>query len=352
MNRITILFLICLISIPTVVFANPFMYVPSGDANDIVIIDLTTDEIIGRINELENAHGLSASPNTPYLVAGSMLQTDPSKQRQADKPESVSQEDHIAHHSNTETDTSTAKQLSYISIVHPEHGHVMRRIEVRGMTHHTAISPDGKKAIAVHSRAGGISVIDLDRMEVTNELQTGNLPNYALFSADGEFLYVSNAGSGTISELSTATWDIKREIKAGKSPEHFVVSPDGSKLYVTDVSEGNVTVVDLKPGFQTKSYASGASPHGVDISKDNRWLFISSKGESKLSRVDLADDKVKQVTLEPAPYHLEYVDEVSKLYVSSRKQPVIWVVDPETLSILKTINIENGVAHQMVVRLN
>lgn len=352
MNRITILFLIGLISIPTVVFAKPFMYVPSGDANDIVIIDLATDEIIGRINELENAHGLSGSINTPYLVAGSMLQVDPSEHRQVDKPDSVSQEDHIAHHSNTETDNSTAKQLSYISIIHPEHGHVMRRIEVRGMTHHTAISPDGKKAIAVHSRAGGISVIDLDKMEVTKELQTGNLPNYALFSSDGEFIYVSNAGSGTISEIETDTWDIKRVINVGKSPEHFVISPDDSKLYVANVSEGSISVVDLDLGNQTKSYASGASPHGVDISEDNKWLFISSKEESKLSRIDLENDNVKQISLEPAPYHLEYVDEVSKLYVSSRKQPVIWVVDPETLSIRKTIDIENGVAHQMVIRLN
>ena len=39
--------------IPFVLSAQPFMYVPSGDANDIIIIDLSTDQISGRINELE-----------------------------------------------------------------------------------------------------------------------------------------------------------------------------------------------------------------------------------------------------------------------------------------------------------
>jgi DNA-binding beta-propeller fold protein YncE len=56
----------------TTVFAAPLMYVPTGGANDLAIIDLQTDRIVGRIGELENAHGLAASPGGKYLVAGSM----------------------------------------------------------------------------------------------------------------------------------------------------------------------------------------------------------------------------------------------------------------------------------------
>ncbi len=92
---------------------------------------------------------------------------------------------------------------SFVSIVHPGRGHVMRRVSVRGLTHHTAVSPDGKYGIAVHSGAGGISVIDLESMSVIKEIQTGRAPNFALFSSDGRGLYVSNAFSGTLSEIDT-----------------------------------------------------------------------------------------------------------------------------------------------------
>jgi len=61
MKRATGIFLAILISLPSLVAARNVMYVPSGDANDIVVIDLDTDHIIGRVEELENAHGLSAA---------------------------------------------------------------------------------------------------------------------------------------------------------------------------------------------------------------------------------------------------------------------------------------------------
>ena len=337
------------VAIPFALSAQPFMYVPSGEANDIIIIDLRTDQISGRINELENAHGLSSSPNSEYLVAGSMQRVAPEESRNVTKPETVSEAEHKAHHAGDANDVATS---SFVSIVHPEHGHVMRRISVRGLTHHTAVSPDGKTAIAVHSGVGGISVIDLDKFEVTKTLQTGGAPNYAAFSSNGKRLYVSNAQPGTVSEVDTVAWTKIREINVGKVPEHMVISADGTKLFVANVGDGTVVIVDLSVGVVTKTYETGASPHGLDVSDDGHWLFVSSKGDGKLSRIDLTNDKIQTIDLQPAPYHLEYVDKIKKLYVSSRKESKIWVLNPETLSLEKTIDLGEGVAHQMVIREN
>lgn len=335
------------VAIPFTLPAQPFMYVPSGVSNDIIIIDLSTDQISGRINELENAHGLSSSPNSDYLVAGSMQRVELDESRNATKPETVSEEEHKAHHAGDADDITTS---SFVSIVHPEHGHVMRRISVRGLTHHTAVSPDGKTAIAVHSGDGGLSIIDLDKFQVTKTLQTGGAPNYAVFSNDGKRLYVSNAQPGTISEVDTNSWTIIREINVGKVPEHMAISVDNIKLFVANVGDGTATVVDLLIGAVTQTYETGASPHGIDVSEDGQWLFVSSKGSGKLNRIDLNNNEIMSIDLQPAPYHLEYVDKVKKLYVSSRKEPKIWVLNPETLAVVKTIDLGNGVAHQMVVR--
>lgn len=330
---------------PVVTVAELRMYVPTGEANDLVIIDLDTDRIAGRIPELENAHGLAASPDSEYLVAGSMQSVGSGGS--VNKPEAVSDAAHAAHHAGSAD--AAVKAPSYLAIVHPKRGHVMRRIAVSGPTHHTAISPDGRHAVAVHSGDEGISVIDLKKMAVLKTVRTGVLPNFALFSRDGGRLYVSNAGGGSVSEINTDAWAVTREITVGTQPEHMVQSADGATLFVVDVGAGSVAAVDLENGAVKRRLEVGDAPHGIDVSADGRWLFASSTGGGVLVRFDLQGGERRTVDLQPAPYHVEYVDAVGKLYVSSRKEPKIWVVDPRSLKVGAAIDIGRGVAHQMAV---
>jgi len=331
---------------PLIVAAQPLMYVPTGEANDILIIDLATDRIIGRIDELENAHGLSASATGDYLVAGSM-QADEGKKSSLSKPAALSEEEHRAHHADAPGQNSP----SFVSIVHIKHGHVMRRVPVRALTHHTAVSPDGKYAVAVHSGAGGISVIDLDKMAVIKTVDTGARPNFAVFSPNGKRLYVSNAGPGTVSEIDTANWSVVRDIRVGEEPEHLALSTDGQTLYSVNVAERTVSVANVSDGKVTRTFAVGREPHGIALSDDGRWLFVSNLVDATLSRIDLTDGgAMKSVDLQPAPYHVAYAGKLHKLYVSSRRAPKIWVIDPETLKTRGEIDIGRGVAHQMVIR--
>lgn len=341
---------------PLITHAEPQMYIPMGEANDLVIINLNSDKIVGRIPELENSHGLATSPNSEYLVAGSMQPAGASKNKKADKPKAVSEAEHAAHHAGGSLTGGLQKTQvagpSYVSIVHPKHGHVMRRVEVRGLTHHTTVSPNGKIAIAVHSGAGGISVINLDRMEVVKTLQTGLWPNYAVFTDDGNRLYVSNANPGTVSEIDTRNWKVARELKVGKEPEHIVLSHDNKILYTSNKGDGTVSALNLTNGKVRQTYPVGKKAHGLDLSDDGRWLFSASKGANTLTRIDLSNDKSTTVNLAPAPYHLASIPGMNKLYVSSRKLPKIWVIDSTTLKIINEIDLGKGVAHQMVIRKN
>jgi YVTN family beta-propeller protein len=335
-----------LLLLPLTAAARLVMYVPTGETNSIAIIDLSNDRIVGHIDEMENAHGLSASPVGDYLVAGSMQAREAGKSS-ASKPSAMSEAEHRGHHADTPGEDSP----SFVSIVHVKHGHVMRRVAVRALTHHTAVSPDGKYAVAVHSGVGGISIIDLVEMKVTKTLQTGLRPNYAVFSSNGKRLFVSNAGPGTVSEIDTANWSVVRDIPVGKEPEHLALAADGSTLYTANVGDGTVSAVDLFNNKVTRTFMVGKEPHGIALSDDGRWLFVSSLGDGTLSRIDLlGGGGSKTVALQPAPYHVAYAGGMHKLYVSSRRAPKIWVIDPETLKTRDEIDIGRGVAHQMVIR--
>jgi len=349
MNKVGFVFIVISL-LSSLAVAGPKMYVPTGNANDIVIIDLETDKIVGRIDELENAHGLSSSPKSEYLVAGSMKPQEHDVPASPDKPAVVSEEEHLAHHTDGDSNNAKPTSESYLAIVHPKHGHVMRRVAVRSLTHHTAVSPNGKIAVAVHSGAGGISVVDLDEMRVVKAIDTGQWPNYAVFSKDGNRLYVSNAGANTISEIDTNSWKIVRELKAGKEPEHMVLGVRDHTLYVANKGDASASAIDLVDGAVKQIYSVGDKPHGIDISGDGQWLFVASNKAGLITRIDLLSGGRRTIELNPSPYHLAYIKSFNKVYVSSRKDPKIWVLDPMTLVVKKTIDLEQGVAHQMVIR--
>ena len=350
MNKYRILFTVFLY-FSSAVIAGPVLYAPTGEKNKVVVIDLETNTIMARIDELENAHGLATSSNSEYLVAGSMMLL-PSKTSAAgpDKPAVVNETEHAAHHTDAAISTPSLSEQSYLSIIHAQQKKIIRRVPVRGLTHHTAVSPDGKYAIAVHSGEGGISVVNLNKMLVITTLDTGQWPNYAVFSPSGKHLYISNAGTNTISDIDTQNWQIARKLNAGKGPEHLVLSIDGRTLYSANKGDASVSAIDLVSGAINKTYAVGKEPHGIDISDDGRWLFVASKKEGVITRIDLSSEARQIAELSPAPYHLAYIKGLNKIYVSSRKASKIWVIDAVTLAVKDTIFLEQGIAHQMVIR--
>ena len=203
--KILITFGILVIS-PVIVQAWPVVFVPLGSGNQVVAIDAETDSINGKIGGVNNPHGLVATPDGEYLIAGSLTETPVSADQSPDTTNSV------------------------LAVIHPSHGHVMATIAVSGWTHHQAITPDGRYVISTHPTRGGISVVDMNSNEIKLTLKTGPSPNYAVVSKDGKNVYVTNTGNGTITEIRLPEWKVTRNLEAGPAPEHMVLSPDGGTL--------------------------------------------------------------------------------------------------------------------------
>jgi DNA-binding beta-propeller fold protein YncE len=128
-----------------------------------------------------------------------------------------------------------------------------------------------------------------------------------------------------------------------------VFSDDESTIYVSNPRAGKVSAVSVKTGKTEKIFDIGQGVHGLDIGDDGKTLFVSSKKEDKLVAVDSETGSKKELTLSPAPYHLNTINGTGKVYVSSRKKPVIWVIDQNDLKVVGSINLPAGEAHQMVI---
>ena len=301
------------------------VYIPLGAANKVVAVDSETHRITAEYPGVENAHGLVATPDGEYLIAGSLKETPAPAGASADTP------------------------TSNLYLVHPAHGHVMLTVPVAGWTHHQAITPDGRYVISTHATRGYVSVLDMTTNQIVQRIDTGPAPNYALVTRDGERAYVSNSGNGTITEIDLGTWEPRRTLQAGPSPEHMVFSADEGIIYVTNPRAGTVSSVSVERGEVLERYEIGPDVHGLDIGDDGKTLFVSSKKAETLTAVDTQSGKMRSVTLSPAPYHLNTIPGTGTVYVSSREKPVVWVVDQASMEVEAPIELPGGEGHQMAV---
>jgi len=319
-----VLALLCL-GCGTFAMAAPTAYIPLGSANQVIAVDAANDKIIRSYSVVENPHGLVATPDGDYLVAGSLKETPVPAGAPSDTPNSK------------------------LYVIHPEHGHVMAEIPVSGWTHHEAVTPDGKYVISTHPTRGGISVVDVINNKVYKTIKTGPSPNYTLVTKDGKRAYVSNSGNGTLSEIDLSKWEVTRSLEAGPTPEHLVFSPDEKPIYVSNDRAGTVSVVSVKEGKVEATYKIGKRVHGLDIGDDGKTLFISSRSDDKLVALDTQTGEQRVLTLSPEPYHLDKIPGTGKVYVSSGKAPIIWVVDQKTFTVTDTIRLPAGEGHQIAV---
>lgn len=325
------------------------VYIPEGSADSVLMVESKTGKPIRRIFGVEAVHGLAGAAGTPYLVAGSYSEIDPENASQTAKPEGFSQADHNAHHSKPAKAVMPKGQgVSLLSVLDAETGEVVRRIEVPGAVHHTAVSPDGRWAMATHPGSGGVSVIDLSTLEYSGFITTGPMPNYVSFSPDSSRAYVSNSGNGTLSELDIEKRILTRNLLAGEGPEHFALSSDGTTAFVADAEAGTVLRLDIASAAVVATYEFGAELHGLDVSDREETLFVAVKGAGQLAAVDLSSGAIRLQQLAPAPYHLTVADGGETLFVSSRDAPIVWVVEPSSLRAISEIGIE-GEGHQIVV---
>lgn len=322
LSHLTIIMVMALIASP--VFAGKTVYIPLGSANVVIAVDANTDKITATYTGVKNPHGLVITPDGEYLIAGSLSEKLPPK-------------------NNPKAPTSE------LFFIHPAHGHVMSTIPVMGWTHHQAITPDGRYVFSTHGAKGNVSVVDLQSNSVLKYIATGPSPNFTIISRKGDRAYVSNTGNNSISEIDLKNWKVIRKLEAGPAPEHMAISADEKFLYVTNPRAGTVSEVSIKTGKIIKKYKLGNELHGLDISDDGKKLFASSKKDNKFFTVNLKTGKQNSITLNPAPYHLNTIRGTNKVYVSSRKQPKIWVINQETMKVSGEIKLPGGEGHQMAI---
>lgn len=126
------------------------------------------------------------------------------------------------------------------------------------------MSPDGTEVWAAAGRDGTVSIIDAATKKVKQTLNlTAQGFNHLQFTPDGKRVVVSHMRAGELVVLdATARKEIKR-IKVGNSVTKFLIPPDGSRVYASVNTDDNIAVVDLNKLEVTSRISSGDDPDGL-----------------------------------------------------------------------------------------
>jgi DNA-binding beta-propeller fold protein YncE len=179
-----------------------------------------------------------------------------------------------------------------------------------------AITPDGKRALAVKSTANKVALLTIDGDKVTygkRDLPTGIFPYNVAVTPDGKLaLTVDNGGGGGsdgnldtvgVIDLTANPPRVIDHVTVGDSPEGLAISPKGNlavsiqaegsnqpKTVFFHHSGGSVAVLQIDGSKVTKvgSVTVGALPEGVAFSSDGSYLYVGNfiDGDLSILKVD------------------------------------------------------------------
>lgn len=291
-------------------------------AGDIAhIIDPMSNKIIGTINDIEIAHGITSAPDGRYLYLSNESQ-----------------------HSLDIVDSRTLR--------------VTRRIAVSGRPNNVAVSKDGSKVYVALIDKALVDVIDTVSMENIKSISVEGGIHNVYVTPDGKFAVAGSIQTSTINVIDTSTdsltWTLKMD--SGIRPMTFDTNPDGStkNIYVQLSGYHGFAVVD----FSTQKEISrieheiiagdelhydglqGAPAHGLAVSPDGTTLWSTSKMNSYAYVYSLPNlDFVNRVFVGQHPEWITFTPDGSTLYVGAAGDNATYVVDVKRFKVIAKIDV-------------
>ncbi|EPX76108.1 YVTN family beta-propeller repeat protein [Salipiger mucosus] len=184
------------------------------------------------------------------------------------------------------------------------------------------------KAFVSNERGNDITVIDTGSWEVIHTFAGGNRPRGITLSPDGSLLYVCASDDDLVRVFDTETYEEVYTLPSGPDPELFVIHPSGNPLYIANEDDNLVTVTDTEDHTILAEVPVGVEPEGMAISPDTNWVVNTSETTNMAHFISTEDYEIKHnILVDQRPRYAEYLDDGSRLFVSSEIGGTVSVID-------------------------
>lgn len=302
------------------------LYILSSNSNDVTVVDVATNKILGSIEVGELPHGI-ATPESqhPLYVAtegdDGLAVVDPVKDVLINKY-------NVFGRRPNEIETTLDGRFVYVpamrdgtyEVFDTKREKIITRIRTNGTPHNTVISPDGKYMYLVPHDRGTRSVeqarkegrptslnrkiyiVDIARHGVIDTIPLGNAPRPTTISPDGKRLYVNtdNLMGFLVIDIwerkviHTARYNLTDDEKATPSRCHGIgATPDGQEVWSTNINHGFVHVFDVTkdPPVEIAKIKTGNTPLWLTMTPDGKTVYTANTADDTISVFDRATKK-------------------------------------------------------------
>lgn len=263
-----------------------------------------------------------------------------------------------------------------VSVIDPQAGQVVKKIEVGALPHNLAFTPDYKYLFVTNSGSQNVSVIDTTTDTLVKEVLTAPIPDnpqhrklqhlegYTTCKAchvdpRGNFpmgianvpgssdVMVTNFRGGDLVRIGGPAWTVKERVELKyalqPSPVNLLFHPDRDEVYVLNRDmkhePGHLTVLD-RAFHKKRDLDVIRKPFGMVLSPDGNELFIASRATNK---VQVWDTKrwtlLRTIISGDGPVGL-YMAANGKLYTGNfytNRPAYVSVIDAQTGRTLRKI---------------
>jgi YVTN family beta-propeller protein len=223
----------------------------------------------------------------------------------------------------------------------------VRRIPVLREVHHLALTPRGDLLLIGDSGANEMLYLNPKTGVVVKREPLSN-PYHLGFSPDGHHFVITSLRRDQVDLYGWdgATLTLRARLKLPDMPSHMAFSPDSRVAYVTLQGTRALTAIDLESKQPVWTVDVGPQPAGV-VWHEGR-LLVGIMGSDYVSVVDPATQQVERRikvgrgahAIFPGPARPD--GKPGLLYVTSRVDSRISVLDPTTLEVVKVLDVPGG----------
>ena len=216
----------------------------------------------------------------------------------------------------------------------------IRRVPMLREPHHMALTPDHRSLVIGDTTGNTLFFLDpstgaLQRQAVISD------PYQLQYSPDGRYLTVAGLARAQIDIYDAATLKLLHRVPARSLPSHINYAPDSSVVFVSLQGTDRLMAIETATGRVMWDSKVGRTPAGVLW--DRGRLLVGIMGEAHFAVVDPVDGHVERTVPTGRGAHTMFLTHDGKtIYATNRVDGTVTVIDPVSLSVLRTIQVPGG----------
>ena len=180
-----------------------------------------------------------------------------------------------------------------VDVVDADSGSVVGSIGDTPGVHGAVIAPEFKHGFTSNGREDKVSVFDTATLKVIKKIDVGKGPDGIYYDPAVKRIFTNNHGSHNISAIDAATGEVAGTVRLEGDGEEAVIGKNG-QIYVNSENTNEVIAFDPKSLEVKQRFPIGVAqtPTGLAYDPDTNRLFIGTRREPKMVVMDAASGKV------------------------------------------------------------